>query len=146
MPSFSLRFAILAALLLVQACTTIRVDPALPASPPIEHVCIENNPKVVVKDFVPILQEAFESHRISTEVYTSAIPDNCQFIVTYTALQSWDIVRYLAHAEVRVLRSGILVAYGEFHLVGGGGYALTKYKSTREKMDSVMDKLLAGYH
>jgi len=35
--------------------------------------------------------------------------------------------------------------YAEYHLRGGGGYALTKYEGTGTKMKPVMDQLLAEY-
>jgi len=70
---------------------------------------------------------------------------HCEFFVTYTALQTWDFATYMTHAEVRLNGMWQQIAYGEFHLKGGGGLALNKWRSTRSKMDPVIDELLAAY-
>lgn len=46
--------------------------------------------------------------------------------MAYTALRSWDFVPYLPHAELRLFEDKKKIAYGEFHLNGKGGLALTK--------------------
>lgn len=127
--------------LLLTACTSITVkrpDSALS----IKHVCIEENPKVWVKDFVPVLQEGFARHGINTVVFSSTKPENCDYVLTYTARQSWDIVNYLSEAELWIKKDGQQVAYAEYHLVGKGGFSLMKWQGTKTKMDPVIDELL----
>jgi hypothetical protein len=71
------------------------------------------------------------------------VPANCECIVSYTARRSWDFKPYLSHAEVRIERLGEQLGYATYHLEGGGGLALSKFDSTGEKMDPIIDELLA---
>ena len=122
-------------------CTTIQVEPPDSALA-VEHICIQENPAVQVADFVDVIRGRLEYHQITTEVFSGSAPDGCQYILTYTALRSWDLSAFLSHAEVYLSRDGRQVAKGVFHLRGKGGYALTKYNSTKQKMDPVVDQLL----
>jgi len=129
---------------LLAGCTAVRVS-ELAKRHNIQHVCIEENKKVKVRDFLPVLEEGFNKHLITTEVYSGKKPDHCLYKVTYTALRSWDMVTYLSHAEVRIYKRDSKVAEAEYHLRGKGGFALTKFAGVRRKMMPVMDKLLSEY-
>lgn len=130
--------------LLLTSCTSIRVQP-IDRALDLKHVCIQENPKVIVPDFLTVLREGFDRHGISTEVFSGAALDRCEYILTYTALQSWDFTTYLSHAELRLERKGRKVGYAEFHLTGKGGFSLMKWEGTRAKIDPVIDELLKGY-
>jgi hypothetical protein len=129
---------------LLAGCTAISVEP-LRADQRVERVCIERNPAVIVDDFESIVVAGFERHGVQTEVFEPPVPEECEFILRYTALRSWDLAPYVAHAELSLERNGQEVARAEYHLRGKGGYALTKYRSTRAKMDPVIDEMLAQY-
>ncbi len=131
---------LLVALLL--SCTSITVRPVEPRSE-MSHVCIKSNPKVVVDDFVPVLRDGLSRHGVSSEEFSGNAPAQCEFILTYTALRSWDLAPYLSHAEIRVERDGVQVGYGEFHLRGKGGYSMFKWQGTKAKIDPVIDQLFA---
>ena len=124
------------------ACTSIDVKPVDP-SLNVKHVCIQENPKVTVEGFVPMLEEGFARHGISTQVISPR--RTCEYVLTYTALRSFDLAVYLSHAELHLLRNGREIANAEFHLRAKGGFSLTKFKGTKSKMDPVIDQLLAGY-
>lgn len=135
---------VVVSLLLVAACTSVRVRPVDSAAG-VKHVCIENNPKVIVSDFVPVVRDGFSRHGISTEMFSEQAPAGCEFVLTYTALRSWDVAPYLSHAELHLLRKGEEVASAEYHLKGKGGYSPKKWQSTKTKMDPVIDELLKAY-
>lgn len=131
-------------LLLASGCTAVRVQ-SLDASEPMLHVCIQENPKVAVEDFVDVLREGFDRHAISTEVFkANNRPAHCEYVLTYTALRSWDMGPYLSHAELRIDKRGRAVASAEYHLRGKGGLSLTKWAGTKAKMDPVIDELLGS--
>ena len=111
----------------------------------LKHVCIQENAKVAVDDFVSVVRDGFDLHGISTEVISGTAPERCEYLLTYTALRSWDFSPYLSHAELRIERAGRQIAYAEYHLKGKGGFALTKWASTKSKMDPVIDELLGAY-
>lgn len=131
--------------LLLAACTSIQVKP-LQSSNRLSTACVEKNEKVIVDGFEQILRTGFERNGMNVELYAENAPDSCRLVVEYTALQSWDFVTYLSHAEIWLHnQAGKQIAYAKYHLVGGGGLALTKWASTKSKMDPVINRLLAEY-
>jgi hypothetical protein len=126
----------------LSACTSVKVKP-VDASLNIQNVCIQENQKVTLDGFIPMLEEGFARHGISTRV----IPDHrtCEFVLTYTALRSWDVTVYLSHAELHLLHNGQEIASAEYHLRAKGGFSLTKFKRVQSKMDPVIDELLGDY-
>jgi hypothetical protein len=135
------RGLVVALAFLLTACTSVQVRPPDPALA-IKHVCIQENPRVLVTDFVPVVRDGFDRHGISTEVYSGTKPANCEYVLTYTALRSWDFAPYLSHAELRLEKDGRQVAFAEYHLVGKGGFSLMKWQGTKAKIDPVIDELL----
>ena len=132
---------ITAIIIILSGCTSIEVRPLDPELK-ISHVCIVENPKVMVTDFIPVIEDGFARHGITTEIISDPKNKKCEYELTYTALRSWDFTPYLSHAEIRIERSGQQIAYGEYHLNGKGGLDMTKWKGTKAKMDPVIDKML----
>jgi hypothetical protein len=122
-------------------CTSITVKPMDAGLKP-TFVCIQENPKVLVDDFLQVLKEGFGRHGIATEVFSDNRPQKCEYVLTYTALRSWDITPFLSHAELRIEKDGKEVAHAEYHLIAKGGFSLAKWDGTKEKMDPVIDELL----
>ena len=136
------RTSMLVALFLA-GCTSIKVQPLSPAFQ-VKHVCIQENPKVHIDDFVSVVRDGFDRHGISTEVvlYGRDVPERCTYILTYAAVRAWDFAEYMHYAELRLESKGRRIAYAEYRLVGKGGLSMMKWQSTRTKMDPVIDELL----
>lgn len=130
--------------ILLSGCTAVDVRP-VDSAHNLQHVCIENNPKVIVAGFVDTVENVFHDHLITTEVYHSAAPDHCQYRLTYTALRSWDVTPYLSHAEVRLFEGQQRIGYAEYHLRGRGVLDPNKWASVKSKMTPVVQELLAQY-
>ncbi|MFV9681798.1 Sbal_3080 family lipoprotein [Pseudomonas sp. NY15367] len=141
MPPVRSCLPLLAATVLV-GCTTTQVTPLQSAA---DQMCIEENPKVQVSDFVPVLQQGFARHGIETQLYTKIPREQCPYVVTYTARRSWDMAPYLSTAEIVILgpRRQTL-AKANYHLRGKGGLSLMKWQGTKSKIDPVIDELLAN--
>jgi len=125
-------------------CSSMKVEP-ISSKYKMSHVCIENNPRVIVGGFVKVIKDRFDYHGIDTERYTPPKPKHCTFKLTYTALRSWDFTPYLSHAEMRLYKQNERIGYAEYHLIGKGGFDLSKWKSVKSKMTPVIDKLLEEY-
>lgn len=138
---FSLALAIC-----ISGCTAISVEPAS-GEHGIKHVCINKNKKVIRSDFLPTLERGFQRHGISTETYEGNAPSSCKFLVTYTATQGWDLGMVLKDAEVWIWekKSGGQIAYGNYHLRGGGGFSLMKWQGAEKKIRPMLDQLLVEY-
>ena len=135
---------LLGVILSLTACTSIIVRP-LEFTPQARSICIQENAKVIVSDFLPVLREGLSRHKIASHVFQGRPPKACELVLTYTALRSWDLAPYLSHAELRLERNGMEVGYGEFHLRGKGGYSMFKWQGTKTKMDPVIDQLFADF-
>src|SRR5262245_15909260 len=122
-------------------CTSVTVRPVEPGTK-LTHVCIQNNPKVLVSDFVPVVRDGLSRHRISSQVY-AAVPDTCRYVLTYSAWRHWDFAPYLVRAELHIEADGMVIAAAEYHLRGNGGWSPMKWQSTKTKMDPVIDQLLS---
>lgn len=131
-------------IIFLTACTSIKVR-EVDSSHQISHVCIQDNPRVVVGDFISVVRKGFKRHGITTEVYHGRKPGYCEYHLNYTALKTWDIGTYMHHAELTLYRGRKDIAYAEYHLVGKGGLALNKWASVESKMNPVIDKLLSNF-
>lgn len=136
---------IVAILLTLTSCTSIRVQSLNPDVHKIHHVCIEENPSVIVQGFPNVIQKGFERHGITTELYSGIMPQYCECKLNYSANQTWDMAVYLTHAELSLYMDNERIAYAEYHLNGQGGLALNKWGSVESKMNPVIDELLSGY-
>jgi len=136
---------ILAIVLLgMSGCTSVSVRP-VPAGQTIKSVCIRENPKVAVSDFVDTLVAGFARHGINAKVITATADAKDEFVVTYGAYRKWDMAPYLVDATIRIEKNGEIVASAEYHLKGGGGLSLAKWNSTKSKIDPVINELLQNY-
>lgn len=126
---------------MLTACTAINVQP-VERDMPLLHVCIQENERVMVSDFLWVLREGFDRHAVSTETFSGKTPAHCEFVLRYTARQSWDFAPYLAYAELWLERSGQPVAQAQYRLRGKGGLSLMKWQGTQSKMNPVIDRLL----
>lgn len=138
------RLSLILAALFLAACTAVQVTP-LDRSYDVTHICIEDNPKVIVGGFIGVVEDAFQDHGITTEIYAGPMPSNCEYKLTYTATRDWDFSPYLSHAELRLFENSKRIAYAEYHLKGGGGLSLTKWASVESKMKPVVYELLNQY-
>lgn len=136
------RIMTLVLLLFLTGCTAISVSP-VPPEEKLAHVCIKENPKVIVSNFVPTLESLFESHLITTDVFSHIPTKTCEYVLEYTALQSWDFVTYLSYAEFKLYKGSKRVGYAEYRLRGKGGFSLLKWRGPKAKLKPVIDQLLA---
>jgi len=128
----------------VSACTSMSVQPVDPALN-VSHVCIQENPQVIIDGFVEFLQDDFQRHGITTEVIGTQRPRHCEYVLSYTARRSWDITTYMSTASLSLTRNGRGIASVNYRLKGKGGMSLAKFKGTESKLDGIVDQLLAGY-
>jgi hypothetical protein len=128
---------------MLTGCTAVRVSAVAPENR-IEHICIEQNPDVIVRDFVSVMQKGFELHGLTSEVVQTPVPAGCTYSATYTARQTWDLAVYMSEAQISILRDGQWIASANYHLRGKGGLALNKWASTETKMLPVIDSLLTN--
>lgn len=124
-------------------CTSVKVTP-LSKTEAISHICIQQNDAVKVSDLLPVVQQRLSYHHISSVVFSSSLPDNCRYIMNYTARRTWDVVPYLSSADFTINREGVVIASANFHLRAGGGLSLMKWRGTEYKINPVIDRLVGN--
>jgi len=124
-------------------CTSVRVTP-LAKTEAINRICIQKNDAVKVSDLLPVVQQRLTYNHIQSVVFSGNRPDNCPYIMNYTARRTWDVVPYLSSAEFTINRDGVMIASAEFHLRAGGGLSLMKWRGTDYKINPVIDRLVGA--
>ena len=137
------RFAVFTVAAVVCGCTSVNVRPVA-STVQLHDVCIVNNPRVIVSDFVPVMRDGFSRHNIATTVVNESESRGCPVTLTYTANLHWDLKPYLTHAELRLWEGGKQIGFAQYHLNGNGGFDVRKWRGTKAKMDPVIDQLLAS--
>lgn len=128
--------------LLACGCATKTVRPVAEGLE-MNHVCIKDGESACWDGrMIGVIRDGFTRHGISTEIYNGNAPSQCEYNLLYMCERAWDMATYLRHAELRLYKGNTEIGYGEFHLRGGGGLDLTKFQSTKTKMDPIMDELL----
>ena len=130
--------------LTVSACTSVPVNAVAEQQVnAIQQICIVNNPKVLVTDFVPVVQQRLQHHGIVSRVVEGSEAAACAYQLHYSAKRSWDFTPYMSWAELKLYQNEVLIANAEYKLVGKGGLSLTKWQSVETKMTPVIDQLFA---
>lgn len=96
--------AVLLAVIALGGCATKQVNPVEMRGE--KRVCIIENPRVL-HDFLGAYRRALEQRGFAVEVLPETARVNaCPLTTVYTGHWRWDMVLYLAYAEMRVYRDG----------------------------------------
>lgn len=126
------------------ACTTTHVDiKRLSSDHKIDSMCIKENKKVIVKEFLTLLQDGFNRHQIQTKIYEDELPSTCEYTVYYNANGKWDLYLYLSTAWIEIRRNNEIIAHANYR--GPSGLNPEKRQSSKSKIDPVIDDLLRNY-
>lgn len=134
-------------LIILSGCTQINVRKIDSKKYAIKHVCIKENQKVNINDFINVLEEKFFEYGITSEVYEErTAPTSCKYIVKYTAKQSWDISHYIGYAEINIYDDRRKIGGATYKQSGGSAsLSLNKWGTTLEKIGPVLDNLLSKF-
>ncbi len=133
------------ALMSISGCTATKVIP-VDTTLKIRKTCIEDCKDTCFDgEMMGVIRDGFERNGIATQIYTGSLPTECEYHLSVMCERTWDMAMYLHHAELRLYRAQAQIGYAEYHLTGKGGLALTKFGSTKSKMDPIIDELLIGH-
>jgi hypothetical protein len=92
---------------------------------------------VIVPDFISVVQNRLSYHKIQSEVFREdTAPPNCEYVLTYVAYQSWDVVTFMKRAEIQLLRENAIVGSASYE--SGWGLNFSKFDSTYKKLEGVV--------
>ena len=139
--------SIIAAMTLIAGCSIQTAVQPIPPQTSISEICILENPKVIISDFLPVVQESISSHGLRCSVYRQ-VPSDCVYVLDYVAYQRWDFTLFMSEASIKLYRDKKLVGSVSYQtptgIFGGGAYP-AKWKSTKEKLDPLLDELFKYY-
>lgn len=98
--------------------------------------------------FESTVEDAFIDRGFTVQLVDSVyVPKPDEYSVRYSARRSWDFVRYLSDADIRIYKGNILVAHGHYHHVGRSLSLdiFTKWRSVEWKMEDLYDELFKNY-
>ena len=127
---------------LAAGCTTIQVDPVDADVHRLDRVCVERNPRALVPALLPAIRDAFRRNGVTTQVRGAGALDGCRYVVRYAAESNRDFTAYTRTIQLEILRGEESV--GRLDYEHHGGLSLTKYRRTADKLDPLVDRLLAG--
>ena len=140
------RILLLSIVLCLVGCTSIDVSP-LQYDAKIKEITLIDNPKVIVHDFVPVMEHFLAQYGIGLKRVSefTQLRSN-EYGIRYSATQSWDLTTYLSDAYVNVYKGNTLVAEGKYHLIGGSFcFSLLKWQGTETKMKPVFEELFKNF-
>ena len=144
------RVSSITAIALLAGCTTPQmvVEP-IPAQTPISEICILVNPKVIDPEFLNLVQEGMSRHGLRSTLYRD-VPNSCIYVLEYVAFYTWV---GKPNINTRILNRAIIKLYQDKKVIGtvsyvlpnepqfGGGEDPARFKSTKEKLDPLIDEL-----
>ena len=138
------RALIITATTLIAGCSIQAPVEPIPPQAAISEICILENPKVIISDFLPVVQEGISRHGLRSRVYRE-LPSRCVHVLVYVAYQKWDFT--LSEASIKLYQGKKLVGTLSYGTPTGafGGANPAKWKSTKEKLDPLLDELFKYY-
>jgi len=108
------------AIVIVCACTIVQTVEPTDLSPSAELCIIENTTvrEGFLKEMEAVLGEMNIRYQV-TDVTTAQT--RCAWTMTYVANWSWDLALYLAYADIRVYKNGLLDGEAIYDASGGSG-------------------------
>lgn len=143
-----IRASSITAITLIAGCSIQTVVEPIPPQTPISEICILENSKVIISDFLPVVQEGISRHGLRSSVYRE-VPSNCVYVLEYVAYQKWDFTLFMSEASIKLYQDKKLVGTVRYKtptgIFGGGGANPAKWNSTKEKLDPLIDELFKYY-
>lgn len=128
--------------LCLAACTTVRVDPVDAEAHPLREVCIERNPRVLVRAMLPAVRDAFRRNRVATVVREPGEFEDCEYMLRYSALRGGTLIKYTKIATIELFRGEAEI--GRIDYEHHGWLDITKFARTADKLAPLIERLLEG--
>ncbi len=131
---------LLATLVFLSACTSIDVNRIDGSKYPMKLLCIEENKDITV---LRLIEDAANVRGINTSTYKEKLPAQCEYSLSYTTDYKWDLVSFLADAQLLVKKSDTEIATAKYHHYGG--FDFSKFANAESKLTPVLDSLFMDF-
>lgn len=102
-------------------------------------MCIKENPKVLVLDFIDVVEDELVQRNLKSLLYSNTKPSGCEFTLEYTALRSWDLKPFMTMARIKIKKDDLIVGSVRFDQASGLGFS--KFEPTVVKLRPVFKEL-----
>jgi hypothetical protein len=136
------RLLALLLVILLAACSIVQeVRPVAPADVAAKGICVVENPEVR-KTFLEAYKHTLEKKGFAVKVLPpgTAITE-CPVYTTYDASWLWDLVSYMAYAEINIYRDGKIAGKALYDSRMGGARIIDKFIKTDAKISELVDQL-----
>lgn len=105
-----------------------------------KEVCVIENP-AVKNSFLPAYKHALEAkqYKVTIKPQNESITA-CQVTSTYTANWRWDLALYMAYAEIKVYKNGVLGGEAIYDSLTGGAN-MNKFINAENKINELVGQL-----
>jgi hypothetical protein len=130
---------------LLSACSIVQeVKPVAMTSLPVREICVVENPDVR-EGFLEAYRQALEGKGLTVKLLKAgAGVTQCPLTSTYTANWRWDLVMYMAFAEMTIYQDGRPVGKALYDSLMGGGRIDKKFINAEEKIRELVNQLFPG--
>ncbi len=145
MASLRFSFLLLVALLLI-GCADTQVQQVSTSKSSIKVVYIQRNPTAdaIAPELASVIDGGLQRHGIGTRLVDTPPINETDYVLTYTATGGHDLKDFMKNAEIRLKRGSHQV--GSAIYTSGGGLSVSKFDSVHDKIDPLIDQMLAGVH
>jgi hypothetical protein len=116
----------------------------VPATTPLQRLCILHNDDIFMDAFEPLVQQIVREHGLDAPIVHPPLPADCRYRMEYAATWRWDLAMYLQFAEFRLYDGPDKIGEGQYD-ARLGEMNLGKFGHTEEKIRPVLDGLLGAF-
>ncbi len=132
---------------MLSGCADVEVQPITAASGPKPRVVyIQRNPTAdqIAPELEGVIESGLQRHGIGTQLVDALPASESDFTLSYIATSGHDLKDFMKNAEIRLKQGSRQIGYAEYR--SGGGLSVSKFGSVHDKIDPIMDQLLARFH
>lgn len=132
--------------MLLTGCADVAVQLVAANSGPIRTVYILRSPAAdqTAPELESVIEGGLQRHGIGTHLVDVLPLGDNDYCLTYIATGGHDLRDFMKNAEIRLKRGSRQVGFVSY--VSGGGLSTSKFDSVHDKIDPLMDQLLAAQH
>ena len=129
---------------LIAACADVAVQPVAATAGPIRTVYILRSPTADqnAPELESVIEDGLQRHGIGARLVDTLPLNDTDYCLTYVATSGHDLKDFMKNAEIRLKRGARQIGFVSY--VSGGGLSTSKFDSVHDKIDPLMDQLLAG--
>lgn len=136
--------SILVAVVVLAGCADTQIQPVAANVGHIKAVYVQRNPTAdaIAPELESVIEGGLQRHGIGTRLVDTPPINETDYILTYTATAGHDLKDFMKNAEIRLKHGSRQIGYAIY--TSGGGLSVSKFDSVHDKIDPLLDQMLAS--